>query len=204
MEARFVVNVLDSLEQDQLIRLTKVLAKRSVSEDVLQRCSESLTENEKQQIEDFIKLVRKESWREASKISPGEGLRNEKGQNKLKRSVLKRAVVSELSHILGDKYESCEGEEIIYTTPIGPWKLVTFVDFGGSIQNLCYHHNIVNDQGGSLIENVSILRWLGISGGTQWENLKNECCQEVADTLAKIIEHFLQAVKELIAGLPDS
>ena len=203
INARRVIRVLDLLEPSQLLRLTKVLAKRSVPEDVLERCSESLTEHEKQLIENFIELIQKESWREAAQIPPG-GFQNEKGQSQFRKNVLKKAVVSELSHVLGDEYDNCEGGDIIYNTPIGSWKLVTFIDFGGRAYNLCYFHNIVNHQGDTLIENVSILRWLGICGETKWHDLKNEFCQEVAETLATIIGHFLKAAKELLVGLPNN
>ncbi len=203
INARRAVSVMESLEASQLARLTRMLVKRSTTPRGLERCSESLTLMDEQLIEDFQELLEQESWRESMQIPAG-GFPKKKGQKRFSRRAFKKAVIAELSDVLGDKYEKCVGSEIIYETPIDQWKLVTFVDFGGRIHNLCYGHNIVNQEGENLIENYSLLRWLGISGGTQWYNLENEDSQQVAETLALLVTHFLNASKELLHCLVDS
>ena len=199
--ARRAVRIFDSYESDHLHKLLKAFAKRTVGEDILERCSEkSLTLEEKELIECFVNHLQDEAWRETSRIPSG-GFKDTKNQEKFNKKVFRKAVISELTPLFGSKYENRGGGEIAYKIPIGTWELVTLLDFGSRIDNLNYSHYIMDKHGNVFAERISILRWLGISGETSWQELTNDDIEEASKTCAEICTHFVNEVPKLLDGL---
>jgi hypothetical protein len=85
---------------------------------------------------------------------------------------------------------------------IEAWTVFTGIDLGGS-GRLRYGHYIQNGSPGSLTGgSISILRWMGISGGTTEWNLLCEGDEENGvKSLATICSHFIDALPLMLKGI---
>lgn len=100
--------------------------------------------------------------------------------------------------------EDVKSGEWQYETKIGPWTVLTRIDTGGRFHQLTYDHCIILSNEKRLMEHISILSWLGISGQTLWRDLQKDDAETTADTVAQIVRHFMQAIPNLLQGLtPD-
>jgi hypothetical protein len=119
-----------------------------------------------------------------------EGYRRARGEDpasvKVSPAQLLAAVKRELTPVLGSEGEPFSTKyEWRYTTPVGPWTLVTLVDVGGSTHQLAYQHSLRASERSCLKEGVSVLSWLGIGGGhTQWNQLRGSDIESAAASLA--------------------
>jgi hypothetical protein len=126
---------------------------------------------------------------------------------KVSRKGFAALIKKELQPILGNVTERCGPHEWLYTTPIENWIVYTFIDVGGRHHQLNYEHTIGLPDTPlytNLVERVSLLRWLGITGQTMWDELTEPELPEAAKTLALLCSHFMQATPKLLEGLvPD-
>lgn len=192
------IRIFDSYDLERMNKLAKAFAKRTATEEVIIKCSERpLTTEEKELIESFINQLQDEAWRDAVKIPPG-GYKN---REKFKKGAFKKAVITELAPLFGEKYEKDGGSVIIYKTPLKSWILVTYLDFGGRASNLNYSHYIMDKHEKLLAERISFLRWLGIGGETNWDELTNDDIESSAKSLVAICAHFIKAAPKLLEGI---
>jgi hypothetical protein len=103
----------------------------------------------------------------------------------------------------GDLRRFDSGENWFCTNQVGVWNVRTDFQFGGRFSQFCYWHRIVGPNYYELHGTISLVSWMGITGGvSSWESYTNE-------ELAVGIEHavdacfqFLEAAPGLLDGLP--
>jgi hypothetical protein len=202
-QSDIALKIFQSLKKEEQWLMAKALVKWR-RQSLLRQWNEEFTERDKHFVQLFLHLSEKERWREASRIQPGEFMLKA-DQKKLKRKKLRQCIIRVLSSVLGDDYEDWGNwEEWRYRTDVGPWMIMTYIDVGGQFHQLCYHHSIIVSEHVRLIEFVSFLSWLGISGQTMWQDLHDTDAEPTAKILARIIKHFMDAVPKLLEGLtPD-
>lgn len=118
------------------------------------------------------------------------------------RKRLRTEIIKCLSPVLGGKYEPWgEWQVWKYTNVFDGWKLSTYVDVGGHIHQLCYHHVLGAPNNCEVHPKISLLGWLGIAGNTHWESLTERETSRAAASLAQICAHFLAALPVLLKDL---
>ena len=76
------------------------------------------------------------------------------------------------------------------------------MDTGGQCHQLCYSQDIQISNTFRLYDSVTLLMWYGIARvQTDWNDMKDEDSIQAAESLAKIVKHFLDAVPKLLEGL---
>jgi hypothetical protein len=140
-----------------------------------------------------------EDHKDATQRSPFEF----KEKKKFNRRIFRKYIKAALGPILGSDYENWGGGNWRYCTTIGQWKVITWTDTGGKFHQVSYDHAIQVSKTQRLFEGgLSIIRWYGIANSnTDWNDLKDEDAEQVAESLAKIIKHFLDAAPKLLEGL---
>jgi hypothetical protein len=117
------------------------------------------------------------------------------------RRALNAAVKAELG-FLGKAKQLDGPSEWFYTASFGAWKVETWIDMGGRFNDLSYSHDIGRPGQRSTIRHISLLSWLGLSGGSG--KLDAESPEEIetsARALARACRLFLDAVPEIVAGI---
>ncbi len=88
-----------------------------------------------------------------------------------------------------------------YSVHVGSWTVYTSVDTGGRVFQLSYHQAVSAERHVDLTEHMSILRWLGIRGQTDWNLLTNADIPEAVELLAELCSHFIAAVAKIQTSL---
>ncbi len=198
-----ILRLMNSLDGDERWLLAKALVKRGREDGVLTRWGDPFTDEDRQFEQLFLDMVSTvvsqpiildlKDARARKRVFP-----------KLNRRKFRRHIVTALSPVLGERYENWGGGEWRYNTPVGPWQIMTYIDAGGSIHQLCYEHDIIASEHVYLTQNINLLRWLGIGSQTEWQGVGDSDAEATAKALAKIVGHFMSAVPKLLEGLtPD-
>ena len=110
---------------------------------------------------------------------------------------MRAALSKELFPILGNSVQSFRGNVERYSTPVGKWKLHTWVDTGKRYSQFSYNHTVTARQNVDLTEGMSILVWLGIAP-TDWDLLTNDAdIRSAAKLVAELCAHFIVAVSNM-------
>lgn len=81
-----------------------------------------------------------------------------------------------------------------YRSNQGPFVVLTYVDVGGRIWDLSYHHDVlVGDV--RLHRFISFLAWLGV-GASKWTLRSEEEAAEAVDLLQELCSHFMVALRD--------
>lgn len=122
-------------------------------------------------------------------------------QKKANKSRLAKLVKRALEPVCGRIVQRDSSRLWTHMTTHGHWEIYTEIDMGGNF-DLSYTHSI--DLGTtSILKNViSFNRWLGL-GETQWTMLKESDEPTAVESITTLCSHFMRAVPELLAGLPN-
>jgi len=113
------------------------------------------------------------------------------------RQELRAVLKKELSPILGEHIETFGSNlEWQYSKPVGSWTVSTWVDTGGRLAQLSYHHVVSLRPHVYLVDYTSILSWLGIPG-TYWNLLTKADIPHAAKSVALLTSHFIKAISKL-------
>lgn len=204
-----ILKIMEDLEDTERWALAKALVKRGRSEELLNSCGDPLTDRDKEYERFYVDMVTKSIsgeayWDEERSRKAKEAFFAPRDK-RLNRRKFRKYIIQALIPILGEDYEDWgDWKEWRYCTPIGPWKVITYVDVGGSAHQLCYEHDIIASERVYLFQNISLLRWLGISSQIQWQCLQDSDAKPTAEALTKIVAHFMNVVPKLLEGLtPD-
>lgn len=104
-----------------------------------------------------------------------------------------------LAPLLG-KGDPSGGADWTCSTIIENLLVETYIDTGGRTA-LHYYHDIIFSEHQYMGRGISVLGWLGLSGGTSWYQLEDSKAEETASFLAELCERFLKAAPELLKGL---
>jgi hypothetical protein len=117
---------------------------------------------------------------------------------KLNRRRFKKVVKEYLIPVLGREDKWGGGGTWRYKTPIENLCVETYLDTGGTHHQLCYSHAIIFSGYQTLIEQTSVLSWLGLSGQTSWRQLDDSKAEATARLLAELCDHFFKAIPNLL------
>ena len=118
------------------------------------------------------------------------------------RKVLRAALKAELKPIVGEKITKYGAATWTYLTPLGDWTVQTRIDTGGRYHQFNYDHLIGSPFHPFLYENpISVLSWLGLGGGVQWNYLTPSDVPETVNSLGFVCSHFMAVVPKLLKGI---
>ena len=192
---------LQSFAGEDRLRVAMALVRRC-HRRALEITEESWSARDEEIQQDYVSAARilrpEEEWYR-------QALLHDPGKLRLDRRRFLAAAQEQLAPVLGSGAPFSTKHEWRYETPIGQWRLVTFVDVGGTAHQLTYDHRILGTGPRPLKEGISVCGWLGVGGGhTQWNQLTQPDTPAAARALARICAHFLQAAPDLVAGLVPS
>lgn len=88
-----------------------------------------------------------------------------------------------------------------YTNRIGYWVIITEINIAAKAFDLSYFHSILNEKGEYLLNNYSILKWLGIASQTDWRLLTDSDAPSVIRQFTNLIDHFMKAISFLLEDI---
>jgi hypothetical protein len=117
------------------------------------------------------------------------------------RQKLRAVLKKELAPTVGESIETFGSNlEWRYATSVGRWTVHTWVDTGGRLTQLSYHHVVSLRPNVYLVERTSILSWLGIPG-IYWNLMTNDGIPHAAESVALLSSHFIKAISKLEEAL---
>ncbi len=120
---------------------------------------------------------------------------------RIDRSALHKLIIEKLREVCGGKPVNLGPGSSFFETRVGPWIVSTQFSTTSRFRHFDYRHRIVVPGGIIVGEGISILRWLGVSGMTDW-TLQDESEVECAvQDLSNICAHFLNAAPAILRGL---
>jgi hypothetical protein len=196
----FFLERLKKLPENERWIFVKALTKWGRDKDTLIRCGEHLTEIDEKYIKSYLDMVH--GFTSGIILTYEEKVKYaEEAIKKINRKKFKKYLTKALEPIFGNNYEPCGRGEWRYRTLVGPWKIFTYIDIGGTYHQLCYDHCISANDHTNFAESLSILRWLGLASQTNWIGLSDDDIESTANEFAKIVEHFIKAAPKLLEGL---
>lgn len=114
---------------------------------------------------------------------------------------MKRVLKKSLAAVLGQERE-VGGGTWKYVSSKSHAEIQTWLDVGGSNHQACYHHTVVYSGRILLLDHVSVLSWLGLSGQTCWCSLDKVKAGTTAYLVRDLCAHFLNATAALLDELP--
>lgn len=121
------------------------------------------------------------------------GSRMERGVEKSFRALAERS----LSVHLGAP--AVDANMLRFSTQVGRFRVVTFVDWGTQGCALRYSHSVFGEEARlPLFGNISCLMWLGIRGQTDWTVVQASAVEDVVGALDGLAEHFMRAVRQKV------
>ena len=128
-------------------------------------------------------------------------LLHDPGRLRVARGRLLERVKAEVTPSLGAGSPFGSKTAWLFETPLGPWRLATFIDVGGHAP-LAYTQTIRVDPARVLMRGVCVTGWLGIAGGqTVWQQITEADAPAAVQSLTRACEHFLRAAPALVDGL---
>jgi len=204
-EENLVVNMMGSLQSDEIrLIFAKGLLKRGRDRQILSQWGDPFTDEEQELVQQYVDMVTGVVMGTVH-INTGKWRDTKEKPKRLNRKKFKNLIIETLIPTFGVAYQDRgDWKEWVYKKQIGPWKLVTSIDIGGSLHQLCYEHSIMLSERVRLVEGLSIVRWLGIGGQTEWTSIDDSDAEATAKVLAKIASHFTESAPKLLEGLsPD-
>jgi len=117
--------------------------------------------------------------------------------SRLKRSHLAKILKSKMKS-LGD-LEPMGSSTWRYRTNLGQLVVLTYLDVGGRIWDLSYHHDVLLGEV-RIHRFASFLAWLGV-GASKWTLQSEEEAAQATDLLQELCSHFVAALPEFQAEM---
>jgi hypothetical protein len=116
------------------------------------------------------------------------------------RRIPRAPIRNTIQPVLGKAAEVYRDRLYSFEAVIGRWLIVTEVYIEDKDGEMWYRHNIRShaDRSQHLVGNISIALWLGVSGQTQWADLRGENVVAAAESLAAVCSRFLEAAPHLL------
>lgn len=190
------LDMMARLPKGQRVGIAELLVKR-IHHQAAEAAAEGLTPDETRLIEDWVQergdRIAREGFLKGQELSHGKPF-------KADRRRLATLVKELLTPFCGPSNSWSGKNDWRYQKPFGVWSLETFVDVGGRVHQLSYGHSLTLNQG-VVLEHVSLLSWLGISGQTHWNLVTEADERAAADSLESICRHFTEVAPTLVAGV---
>ena len=201
-QEHLVINMMKRLPSDEIrLLFAKGLLKRDRDKQILYSWGDPFTVEEKKLVQQYVDMVTGVVMGIVH-IDPGNWRDPKEKPKKLNRKKFKNLIIESLIPIFGEAYQDRgDWQEWVYNKQIGPWKLVTSIDVGGNIHQLCYEHSIILSKRVRLAEGLSIVRWLGIGGQTEWQGIDDSSAGSTAEIFARICRHFIDVAPKLLKDL---
>ena len=118
-----------------------------------------------------------------------------------KKGPLRKQLARRLEPLLGRRIpKRSNGQLWYFESQIGLWTLETEIDTGGW-RDVSYEQKIHGPGSLCLQNRISVLRWMGLSGETNWYSLSEEECEATVETIALLVQLFLASASALLERL---
>lgn len=186
-------NVIDTLQQTELPSFFRAMVKRVTSSQILSELGETVTDEDKEYHQKYL-----EQWRLVGLTNPMYQKIERANRDKINLSDFKKKIVASLSPILKTDHKDIAGWQLWeYHTVLKDWIIQTRVEIGDENYQLAYSHSVLYKED-MIFDHYSILRWLGISAGTEWHGIINSDVPELIDKLCRLVYHFIKNLSELL------
>jgi hypothetical protein len=117
------------------------------------------------------------------------------------KAKFRKLLLRKLTSVLGEPVGVTGNRETwTHEVVLENWIVRTSIDTGGR-RNLGYSQAILARESVPLLDNISILNWLGINSQTDWMYLATAETEEAAGNLVALCSHLLTALPNLLRGL---
>lgn len=118
-------------------------------------------------------------------------------KGRMNRRKFMRHAQEALRPILGTDVQEAAPDEDWYFTAIGPARVKTVANY--EKEPSCDHRLFVGDK--QIFRGASILSWLGISSGTEFDMVPRGEEEQAAELLAELCGHYLTAVRDIVGRM---
>jgi hypothetical protein len=130
-----------------------------------------------------------------------ESSREHRRTNSIDRSALRKILAQELQTTFPAEAKKDRQKEFFLTRRFGKFNIRTEFDTSSRHRELSYFHNVFGPGDTILCRGTSLLRWLGITGMTEWKlNDESESANAVNSAIASCV-YFYKGVDELLQGI---
>ena len=182
---------MESLPELDRRRVARLLLKR-FHPVAVKELSDELTPTELVQLADLDQERFACQWEIVSSIE---------NDRRINRGILKKHVRDAIEPVLGNNPHQVGGVLWEYYTAIGPWTIVTVIDFGGNSFAMNYHHDLDDmrkrEHQRTLHGHISAPQWLGVGTG-EWSGLSDPDIPAAAEGLAFVCRRFVEALPDLL------
>jgi RNA binding exosome subunit len=186
-------NVIATLNKSEQSQFFKAMVKRVTNPQLLSEIGEKASYKDKEYQNRYL-----EQWRLAGLSDPIYKKIDRARRDMVILSDFKQKIVSSLSVILPGNYRDVESEYLWeYQTFMGNSIVLTRIEIGNDNYQLSYSQSILSIYKDPILHHYSILRWLGISSGTEWYGVTNTNVSDVIFVLSNIIVHFISKVRTI-------
>lgn len=189
--ARRFVRFADTLSASSQILLMQGLAKRWRERATL-LLGVPITEEEQDLTLRFLA---------SSTAAPDEQYTKQGVRTLARRSHLRQLVRAAVVPVIGEKMGSHGGNLTSFRRRQGELWIDTLIDMGGRNAALGYEHFVHHESGLVIVQRVSVLSWLGISGMTCWDVVDDQDAEAVSSLLARLCSHFVSAIPGLVRDI---
>jgi len=186
--------LLSELCDEEIADFAKAMVKSGIRPELQQELGLTTTNTDRYYHDLYMR-----KWNEALFTDPLYKKLERAARDKVHVATFKKSISMALAPLLGTEFDDIEGWKVWrYVNEMGPWKIHTIIQIGDD--QLSYEQSVFC---GSiyLLKQCSLLRWLGLSAGTEWGGLTNSDIPYVSETLAKLIDHFINALQKLLENV---
>lgn len=189
-------NILNELHCNEVKDFTTAMVKRSMKPEILDKLGLEISKKDQYYTKLYV-----EKWNASFLTDPLYKKFDRAASDKINPLAFKECINKELAPLLGIDFDDIEGWKVWqYVNEVGPWKIKTTIEIGNTHHQLSYAQSVFFDKKNYLLKHYSILRWLGLSAGTEWDGLKNSDVPFISKTLANLINHFIKSMLILLGG----
>lgn len=195
--ARWLVKEMDSLSHENKLLLGSGLVKRQIHYETACFLNDTGSSEENKLIEWYLDRGHKSFAtgvrRKMQTIATG---------NLLARKDIRKIVLGTIKDKLGIRGNSDVPNDHVFESNYDGVIVRTYICLNGKPGDLTYYHEVLSIDRIRIATSISILSWLGISGGgTTWEALTRENVDTAAHALELVCSEFLSAMSQLVRNL---
>lgn len=192
--ARWLVKEMDSLSHENKLLLAAGLVKRQIHYETACSLNETGSPEEKKLTEWYLDRGKKSfgtgEWRRMQTIAT---------ESLLARKDLRKIVLSNVQDKLGIRGKSDVPNYHVFDSNYDGVIVRTYICLNGKAGDLTYFHEVLSIDRIRIATFISILSWMGISGGgTTWEGLTRENVDSATHALELVCSEFLSVVPHLV------
>ena len=185
------LEIMKTQSRDERLEMARTLTKRRHPEAVA-ALGDTFSTEEQRLFEHWRHLRATLYWESAEYAAVGQ-------PRKKRIAPLRAAIRQVVAPVVGKEVDCCHGVLYRYETRIGRWTVATRIDFTDRQADIIYDHLIrLSEDSRRFAGPISVEKWFGISGVSEWRGLSDEEIPEAVANLALVCRRFLEAAPYLL------